>query len=387
MRECSINVTERSEEREASGGQIMKKKSMKYIGVVLAAGLMMAALTACGSAGGKGTYANEEFASNTAAYDTGGGFYASEANAEYAKEAVAEEGSAGPEVSEPVTSDRKLIKNVTLSVETEQFDKLLPSIEQHVTALGGYIEEMSSFGRGNEYSKDYQGTKYLRYATMTVRIPRQNLEAFLQDVGEQTNVKSRSENVTDVTLQYVDLESHKKALLTEQDRLLELMEQAESVEDIIAIEGRLSEVRYQIESMEAQLRTYDNQIDYSTVYLNVDEVEHYSPSEGASTGERIRSGFRESVEGVGLGIREGAIWFVINIPYLFIWVVLIAVVIVILRLLLKIRTKRAAKRLARREKTYTAYHAKDPYAPYVSAPTVSSKDPCEDPENDHKGTE
>lgn len=378
MWEYGINVAERSEDREASGGQIMKKKSMKYIGVVLVAGLMMAALTACGGAGGKGMYAYEEAASDTAAYDTGGGFYASEAKAEYAEEAVGEEGSAGPEVSEPVASDRKLIKNVTLSVETEQFDKLLPSIEQQVTALGGYIEEMSSFSRGNEYSKDYQGTKYLRYATMTVRIPRQNLEAFLQDVGEQTNVKSRSENVTDVTLQYVDLESHKKALLTEQDRLLELMEQAESVEDIIAIEGRLSEVRYQIESMEAQLRTYDNQIDYSTVYLNVDEVEHYSPSEGASTGERIRSGFRESVEGVGLGIREGAIWFVINIPYLFIWVVLIAVVIVILRLLLKIRTKRAAKR---------SYHTKDPYAPYVPAPTVSSKDPCEDPENYHKGTE
>lgn len=378
MWEYGINVAERSEDREASGGQIMKKKSMKYIGVVLVAGLMMAALTACGGAGGKGMYAYEEAASDTAAYDTGGGFYASEAKAEYAEEAVGEEGSAGPEVSEPVASDRKLIKNVTLSVETEQFDKLLPSIEQQVTALGGYIEEMSSFSRGNEYSKDYQGTKYLRYATMTVRIPRQNLEAFLQDVGEQTNVKSRSENVTDVTLQYVDLESHKKALLTEQDRLLELMEQAESVEDIIAIEGRLSEVRYQIESMEAQLRTYDNQIDYSTAYLNVDEVEHYSPSEGASTGERIRSGFRESVEGVGLGIREGAIWFVINIPYLFIWVVLIAVVIVILRLLLKIRTKRAAKR---------SYHTKDPYAPYVPAPTVSSKYPCEDPENDHKGTE
>ena len=69
-----------------------------------------------------------------------------------------------------------------------------------------------------------------------------------------------------MTLQYVDLESHKKALTTEQDRLIELMEQAETVEDIITIEGRLSEVRYQLESMESQLRTYDNKIDYSTVY-------------------------------------------------------------------------------------------------------------------------
>ncbi len=74
MWEYGINVAERSEDREASGGQIMKKKSMKYIGVVLVAGLMMAALTACGGAGGKGMYAYEEAASDTAAYDTGGGF-------------------------------------------------------------------------------------------------------------------------------------------------------------------------------------------------------------------------------------------------------------------------------------------------------------------------
>ncbi len=96
----------------------------------------------------------------------------------------------------------------------------------------------------------------------------------------------------------MDLESHKKALVTEQDRLLELMEQAETVEDIITIEGRLSEVRYQIESMESQLRTYDNKVDYSTVYLYINEVRRYSPSEEAGVGERIKSGFLKSLDGV-----------------------------------------------------------------------------------------
>ena len=323
----------------------MKNKSMKYIGVVLAAGLMMAALTACGSAGGKGTYANEEFASNTAAYDTGGGFYASEAKAEYAKEAVAEEGSAGPEVSEPVTSDRKLIKNVTLSVETEQFDKLLPSIEQHVTALGGYIEEMSSFGRGNEYSKDYQGTKYLRYATMTVRIPRQNLEAFLQDVGEQTNVKSRSENVTDVTLQYVDLESHKKVLLAEQERLLELLEKAETIEDIISLESRLSQVRYQIESMEAQLRTMDNRVNYSTVYLYINEVAKLTPVKEQTVWEKISTGFASSLYNVGEGFVNFGIGFIIFLPYLLVWVIIIVVFTLLLKLLIKCAVKKRQKKI------------------------------------------
>ena len=84
----------------------------------------------------------------------------------------------GMEVTQQTVSERKLIKKVSLDVETERFDTLLPSIEKRVTALGGYIEEMSSFSRSDQYSKDYQGTKYLRYASMTVRIPRQNLEVF-----------------------------------------------------------------------------------------------------------------------------------------------------------------------------------------------------------------
>ena len=80
------------------------------------------------------------------------------------------------------------------------------------------------------------------------------------------------------------LQSHKKALLAEQESLLSMMEQAESIEDIIAINEQLTDVRYQIESMESQLRTYDNQVDYSTVNLYIDEVERYHARSGKERG-------------------------------------------------------------------------------------------------------
>ena len=334
----------------------MRKSLQKYVYTMLMAVVIMITLAACGSAGGMEMSVYES-ASDTASYDAGGGLYKNESAEAYPEEAVeqAEAGNVDAAVPEPEASERKLIKNVNLTVETEQFDSLLPGIERRVTELGGYVEEMSSYSRGKEYSKDFQGTKYLRYANMTVRIPRENLDVFLEEVGEQTNVTSRSESVTDVTLQYVDLESHKKALLTEQDRLLVLLEQAESVEDIVTIEGRLSEVRYQIESMEAQLRTYDNRIDYSTVYLNVDEVEPYSPAEGASTGERIRNGFLESLEGVSQGIRNAAIWFVIHIPYLVVWLAAGMIFILIVRIIVKRQMKKHAGWRAGNKKPYNPY--------------------------------
>ena len=90
-----------------------------------------------------------------------------------------------------------------------------------------------------------------------------------------------------------------------------MMEQAESIEDIIAINEQLTDVRYQIESMESQLRTYDNQVDYSTVNLYIDEVERYTPGAAKSAGARIAEGFSANIYRVGSFFKNFAIEFII----------------------------------------------------------------------------
>lgn len=263
------------------------------------------------------------------------------------EDSYAQEGGGQETVTAPETS-RKLIKTVNIFAETEEFDILVPGLQKQVEGLGGYIEYISVYDV-NSYYADDQLVKQ-RCANVTARVPKEKLDGFLAQVGEQTNITSRSENVEDVTLQYVDLESHKKALVTEQDRLLALMEKAETVEDIIAIEGRLSEVRYQLESMESQLRTYDNRIDYSTVELTISEVRKYSPPQTASVWQRIENGFMKSLDDIGLGFRDFAIGFVIDIPYIVLWLVVIAVAVLVFRILRKVWKKRRAKRAARGEK-------------------------------------
>lgn len=328
-------------------------KRRKLLQTTFAAVMAAAVLSACGSSSGKG-FASDNAASyesaGTTAYDSGGDYMFSNAAAApaevYEEEYdVAETGNDVTQVQQDALADRKLIKTVNLNVETEQFDVLVPAIEQRVTALGGYIEDMSSYNRGGNYSADYIGTKYLRYANMTIRIPKDNLDTFLTVVAEQSNIISRSESVMDVTLQYVDLESHKKALIAEQDRLLELIEQAETVEDIITIEGRLSEVRYQLESMESQLRTFDNKINYSTVYLSIDEVERYTPTETTTVWQRIGSGFMESLSGVGRGISNFIIWLIVHIPYIVVWAVIIVAAFLIVRAVRRSMVKRRLKKL------------------------------------------
>lgn len=299
---------------------------------------MILSLTACGSANSKYgvsdlmdadfAISNETAASSAQYYDGGFGTDTAE-SVGTADNTVSEEGAAAATATE-----RKLIRNVDMDVETREYDKLLTSVENQVTELGGYIESMDAYN-----GSTYYGYRATRNANLTIRIPKDRLDDFLDTVSDLGNVTNRSENVQDVTLTYVDLESHRDALQTEQERLLQLLEQAESVEDIITIEQRLSDVRYQLESMESQLRSYDNQVDYSTVSLYINEVEVYTPVEEETTWERISTGFVDSLKSIGEGLKEAAIWFVIHIPYLVIWAVVIVIIILILKKIKK-RTKR-----------------------------------------------
>ena len=306
----------------------------QWMAAVLLATLT-AVLTACGSAKSSADTAS------VATYDTEAAMVE---DTDYFSDGTYEKvtydtGESGTEVTEEVAAtERKLIKNVSLDVETENYDSLIQTVESQVQQLGGYIE--SRYSNNRQYGNpDYYADN--RYTSMTIRIPKEKLDTFLQTMGEESNIVSQSESVTDVTLQYVDLESHKKALVTEQDRLLELLEQAETVEDIMTIESRLSDVRYQIESMESQLRTYDNQVDYSTVNLSIDEVEQYTPSPDISAGEKMKQGFVDSLKAVGNGFYQFFIWFVIHIPYLVVWGIMIAVIALIIRILIKRNNARA----------------------------------------------
>lgn len=264
---------------------------------------------------------------------------ASSEELEAIEDTIAEEGSGQGDENNQTAGERierKLIKTVHLNLETENYDSLMVGLEQEIEALGGYIEYKDAYhGNYNSRTNSYRN----RYANITARIPAARLDEFTKTVGEIGNITYESESVEDVTLKYVDLSSHKKMLVAEQERLMELLENAGSMEDIITIESRLSEVRYQIESMESQLRTFDNQVDYSTVHINVEEVERYTPQPEKSTWERIKTGFGENVYRVTNGIKNFAIEFVIAIPIILVWAIVITAGVIVIRVIIKRKNK------------------------------------------------
>ena len=159
-----------------------------------------------------------------------------------------------------------------------------------------------------------------------------------------TNVVSSSRYVEDITLSYTDTEGRVKALKTEEARLLELMEQAETMSDLLEIEGRLTEVRYQLENYTSTLRLYDNQVDYATLDLTLREVEKFTPPEKQGFWEKVTSGLADSIVDLGQGMVDVTAWVLIELPYL-VLVGLLGWLVVLLtrRSIKKRRAKKAQK--------------------------------------------
>lgn len=316
----------------------MKRKSM-----MLAAGSFILTgifLAGCGrSAGRTGMYqaAPVEKAVAEMPVEEAAEEWAADTSASYSADA----GEGGSGLLEENVS-RKWIRNAELTVETQNFDELLEDLTQEIGQLDGYVENCST----SRYSADSTWD-----GDMTARVPADKLDLFLTHVSEQSNVVYRNETVRDVTLEYIDLDTHKKALLTERDRLLALLEKAESVEDLISIENRLSEVRYQLESMEAQLRAIDQQVSYSTVYINIREVTLFTPGADKSTWQEITEGFGNNVYRMLDGLRSLLIEFVIALPYFIVWGIVIILLIILLRFAGKCRKIRKEKKKQKKIQT------------------------------------
>ena len=272
-------------------------KNRKYLAIILSAVLIVSLLAGCAKSMDAGMA--EDYYYNAPVENAGSGVY---------DDSYKEVGEAS--TAEAELTDRKLIKTVELDAETEDLDELLGALTQQVNQLGGYVENQRVYN-GSAYSK-YRS----RSASMTIRIPAEKLDAFVNHVEGSTNIVSHYSYIDDVTLTYVATESRVNALVAEEQRLLELLSQAETMSDLLEVEARLTDVRYELESVTSRLNVLKNQVSYSTVNLSIDEVVEYTPVEEETFWQRISGGFMDSLKGIGDGVVEVTVFVLANLPYL-----------------------------------------------------------------------
>ena len=241
----------------------------------------------------------------------------------------------------PEDLNLKLIWTANVSMETLEFDQSIQDINALVSELGGFVESSSTSG-----GSDSRGNYINKYAYFTLRIPSEKLDGFIGQLNDCGTITSQDLSSENISLEYADTEARKEALETEYDRLLELMAQAESIDAVVTIESRLSEVRLQLDSLSSQLRTYDNLVDYSTVYLNIQEVRNITGTNAVTIGERISNGFSETLYNLQVFFEDLIVFVVVNIPIFLIIAVVVIIALLVLRALRRsARKKEAAKSL------------------------------------------
>ena len=310
----------------------MKKWKTRRIWALVTAMVLLAALSlsACGSKSYNTAARGETRAAAAYVMDAEEGQTDAAFLGENLNTLKAESGSGlspSSDIGSPADTGRKLIRDVNMSVEARDFDGVLSQITDKVRELGGYVESSDVSG----ISVNSYGGSQQRYADIRARIPADRLDRFVETVESAGNVTSKQEQVTDVTLQYSDVQSRKKSMEIEQERLWALLEKAESLDAVVALEARLSEIRYELESYTSQLRLYDNQVDYSTVSINMREVKDLTPTAPDSIGTRIQKGFNRSLNNLGEAGTDLIVWIASNSPILLVLAVIIAAVVLFVR--------------------------------------------------------
>lgn len=321
---------------------------MKRFACSLLAGVMVFSLCGCGSSAKYSEAVSskpQEFAIE-ASYDMAAaeesGYGLSAMNSVVAPEAAEAQGAE----ELPDIDPSKIIYSADATVETTDFDDTTAKVTELVAKYGGWIE--SSSINGANYYNTARGRAISRSAYYAMRIPSARFDELMDTLGDLGNVPYTHTYTENVTSQYYDTQARLTAYETQEARLLEMMELAESVEDIITIEERLTELRYQIEALQSKLNNWDREVSYSTVNLSIEEVEEYTPESLSrpSYGERLisslKSGFEDMVDFFG----DFLLLFVAALPTL---IILGVIVFAAVKLIKRGRKKRAAKKAAARE--------------------------------------
>ncbi|MBQ7822142.1 MAG: DUF4349 domain-containing protein [Clostridia bacterium] len=234
-------------------------------------------------------------------------------------------------------SDRKIIYNSWAEVETKEYDKTISALKTLCAKYSAYFESSDSYG-GNI------GSSTERRSNFSIRIPVENYPEFVNEVSGIGTVISSGENNRDVTEQYYDTEARLESAKLREERVLVLLANAGSLDDILALERELSDIRYEIESLTGSLRKYDSLISYATFTLSVNEVIEYTKPVVVplTFGEKVAQSFSSGLE----SFIEGWQGFVIVLTYNVFNIITFAVIslVIVTVIILAVRKPKKARK-------------------------------------------
>lgn len=348
-----------------------KQKNVRFLTIAASIILLLSAvLVSCGRSTSESGYKEEAYVvpTNTApAPEMNGGSYDYRKEAGYPADSDSsyredgeyhetspeeptgnEEGKTSDSIMQAMT-DEKLVYTCQITLETTAFKDTSDAVRQLISKYQGFIEQDSVSDSGSDwYYENYRKTSATLTETMVIRIPSKNYTDFLSDLDGQGKIRSKQQQVENITQSYYDTETTIKSLKTQEERLLEMMRNADTIEDMLTVEARLSEVQNELAIYQNRLNRMDRDVAYSTVTLQIREVLEYTkdkdPVKVSTFGDRLKNTLKESWA-TFLGFLEGLLFFIIR--FLPILLVIALIVIAVIVLVKKILKKKSMKKVTK----------------------------------------
>ena len=210
---------------------------------------------------------------------------------------VLSENDAAAAEDRQASTSPKIIYTANLTLESKDYDTARAALDAALNDAGGYLES----------SSEYSDVGSSRSVNLTFRVPEENYQSFLDAVAQAGNVTYKSQQADDVTTQYMDVETRLANLEAQRIRLQELQAQADNLSDLLQIETSLTDVQSQIESWQSQLDWYSNQVQQCTVYVNLSEVQNYTPTDESFLGS-VGAAFAQGWSNFVNGLQQLAVW-------------------------------------------------------------------------------
>lgn len=227
----------------------------------------------------------------------------------------ASQGGDGEGVPEPAAPggsaafDRKIIDSATIEVEVEDVIRSFSTVSRIASTAGGFVSE------SNVYSEEDE-----RFATIGIRVPASEYGGVLESLRGLGEVVSEGSNANDVTEEYTDLGSRLANLQAVEARYVELLGQANNINDILVVQDRLNVTRAEIDQIQGRINVLDDLTELATIdvflappavaTLEVKEDKGWQPLEPASAALENSLVAIQFVAATGLAAAIYAVWLV-----------------------------------------------------------------------------
>jgi hypothetical protein len=214
----------------------------------------------------------------------------------------------------------QMIRTGSISLLVADVEKAIDATQVVARTHGGNVLSLS------DQTPTQAGERHT--AQLQIGVPQREFESAMSALASVGGVQARSVSAQDVSAQIVDVQARlKNARRTEAD-LLRIMDRQGKIDDVLAAEQQLAQVREQVEQLDAQLQAEKHQVAYSTIDVSLTDAAAKTTTVAPTGAQKLGDAWQAALRSVGgftLGILSGALWLAAYLPYIALFAVLVAV--------------------------------------------------------------